>query len=95
MSIHVPCADEAQLTEVITDTNIVASLRECVRIYRALPADARANALILSDSPVPLPGRAPTKILEHTELEALIASFGRDHIGAPDIADLIERRRSS
>lgn len=87
MTIHIPWAETAQLSEPSTNLGHVGSLRDCVARYARLDAAARCNALIISDVDVPLSGRRPTKILEREEIEVLLALSDSEMLSTAMLAD--------
>lgn len=89
MTIHIPWAETAQLSEPSTDLNHVGTLRECVARYAELDETTRRNVLIISDADVPLSGRRPTKILEHEEIDWLLARLEPARLSTAMLADLL------
>jgi hypothetical protein len=78
VSVYIPWAAEAQLSEPTTGRTFVGPLRDCVWAYLESGKAARRETLIISDAPVPLDGGRTSNILEAAEIEWLIDRLGSD-----------------
>jgi hypothetical protein len=78
LSVYIPWAAEAQLSESVTGKTFVGQLRDCVWTYLELEQASRDEALIIVDAAVPLDGGRASKVLEAAEIEWLIDRLGND-----------------
>jgi hypothetical protein len=78
LSVYIPWAAEAQLSEPVTGRSFVGPLRDCVWTYLELAQVSRREALILADAAVPLGGGRTSRVLEAAEIEWLIDRLGNE-----------------
>jgi hypothetical protein len=78
VSVYIPWAAEAQLSEAATGRTFIGALRDCVWTYLELAEGARREALIICDVTVPLDGARSSNVLEASEIEWLIDRLGND-----------------